>query len=52
MKIKLTKKTRIWHEAGEIVEVSPAEGRFLLSVKAAVNVAEETKAAKKKKKEE
>jgi hypothetical protein len=48
MKVTLTKKARIWHEAGETVEVSPAEGRFLLSVKAAV-VAEETKAAKKKK---
>ncbi|MBQ1410006.1 MAG: hypothetical protein IIY94_01835 [Oscillospiraceae bacterium] len=49
MKVKLTKRARIWHEAGETVEVSPAEGRFLLSVKSAVKVAEETKTAKKKK---
>lgn len=48
MKVRLTKRVKVWHEAGEIVEVSPADADFLLSVKAAEKVAEETKAAKKK----
>lgn len=36
MKIKLLRASRIRHEAGEIVEVSPAEAAFLLSVNSAV----------------
>lgn len=54
MRAKLLKDARIRHKAGEIVEVSPAEYNFLVSVGAAVPVArpkEETKAkrgAKKK----
>lgn len=40
MRVRLTKRQRIWHEAGETVEVSPAEANFLLSVKAAVIFAE------------
>lgn len=48
MKIKLLKRAKVWHEAGEIVEVSPAEADFLLAVKAAEEVAEETKPARKK----
>jgi len=32
MKIKLLRDSRINHSAGEIVEVSPEQGRFLLSV--------------------
>ena len=31
MKIKLLRAARIRHEAGEIVEVSPAEAGFLIS---------------------
>lgn len=41
MKLLLTKAARIHHDAGEIVEVSPAEGNFLLSVSAAVPVADQ-----------
>lgn len=33
MKVRLLRATRIWHQAGEIVEVSPAEARFLFEVK-------------------
>ena len=35
MKLLLKKAARIRHNAGEIVEVSPAEANFLLSVGAA-----------------
>lgn len=35
MKVLLTKPQRIRHEAGEIVEVSPASANFLLSIGAA-----------------
>ena len=35
MKLRLLKAARINHEAGEIVEVSPAQANFLLSVNAA-----------------
>ena len=41
MKLKLTRAARIRHEAGEIVEVSPAEAGFLLSTGSAVKVIEE-----------
>ena len=40
MKLKLLRAARIRHEAGEIVEVSPAEAGFLLSTGSAVEVAE------------
>ena len=40
MKVKLIRAARIRHEAGEIVEVSPAEAGFLLSTGSAVSVAE------------
>ena len=40
MKIKLLRAARIRHEAGEIVEVSPAEAGFLLSTGSAVTVIE------------
>ena len=36
MKLLLTRTARIRHEAGEIVEVSPAEAGFLLSTGSAV----------------
>lgn len=41
MKLKLLRAARIRHEAGEIVEVSPAEAGFLLSTGSAVIIAEE-----------
>ena len=41
MKLRLTRAARIRHEAGEIVEVSPAEAGFLLSTGSAVRVIEE-----------
>ena len=40
MKLLLTRRSRIWHEAGETVEVSPAEAGFLLSTGSAVQVTE------------
>ena len=40
MKLLLKKAARIRHNAGEIVEVSPAEANFLLSVSAAEIVME------------
>ena len=39
MKVKLLRDSRIWHKAGDIVEVSPAECQFLTSVVSAVEVA-------------
>lgn len=39
MKIRLLRDSRITHKAGEIVEVSPAECHFLVSVGSAVEVA-------------
>lgn len=47
MKVKLLKDARIWHKAGEILEVSPEEGQFLTSTDGAVVVnAVKTSAAK------
>ena len=40
MKLRLIRAARIRHEAGEIVEVSPAEAGFLLSTGSAVQAAE------------
>lgn len=40
MKVKLLRAARIRHEAGEIVEVSPAEAGFLLSTGSAVGMTE------------
>ena len=40
MKIKLLRDSRIYHAAGEIVEVSSAEAEFLLSVGSAAPVVE------------
>lgn len=42
MKVQLIKDARIKHKAGEIVEVSPAEYRFLVSVNVAKPVRVET----------
>lgn len=47
MRIKLLKDARIWHKAGEILEVSPEERHFLVSTEGAVEVdAVKTPAAK------
>lgn len=57
MKVKLIRAARIRHDAGEIVEVSPAEAGFLLSTGSAVPYTEPVKKEKpetpedKKKKE-
>lgn len=40
MKVKLLRTARIRHEAGEIVQVSPAEAGFLISTGSAVRVPE------------
>ena len=49
MKLRLTKAARINHEAGEIVEVSPAQANFLLSVNAAEIVRPEQRETPEKK---
>lgn len=57
MIVRLVREARIRHSAGEIVNVSPAEASFLLSVGSAVKVTnrpiearEEVKEVKRKKK--
>lgn len=40
MRVKLIRDSRINHKAGEIVEVSPEQGSFLLSVGSAAPVVE------------
>ena len=40
MKVLLTRAARVRHEAGETVDVSPAEAGFLLSTGSAVRIAE------------
>ena len=49
MKVKPTKRAKVWHEAGETVDVSPVEAAFLLRVYSAVPVEDEEKKIKKKK---
>lgn len=49
MKLLLTKAARINHEAGEIVEVSPAQANFLLSVNAAEIIRTEQRETPEKK---
>ena len=39
MKVRLLRDARITHKAGEIVEVSPTEFQFLVSVGSAVELA-------------
>ena len=46
MKLKLIRAARIRHDAGEIVEVSPAEAGFLLSTGSAVTYTEPVKEEK------
>lgn len=47
MKVKLIRDSRIKHKAGEIVEVSPEEAFFLLSVGSAVEPPEKEKQKRK-----
>lgn len=47
MKVKLIRAARIWHKAGETVEVTPAEANYLLSVGSAVPEPEKKKTVKK-----
>ena len=47
MKLKLIRAARIRHDAGEIVEVSPAEAGFLLSTGSAVPVKDEAQVTEK-----
>ena len=49
MKLLLKKAARINHEAGEIVEVSPAQANFLLSVNAAEIIQTEQRESPEKK---
>ena len=49
MKLLLKKAARINHEAGEIVEVSPAQANFLLSVGAAEIIRPEQRETPEKK---
>lgn len=48
MKIKLKARQKIWHEAGEIVEVSPDVADFLLSVGAGEMIKDAPKTPTKK----
>lgn len=48
MTVKLIRDARINHKAGEIVEVSPEEANFLLSVGSAVKPEPEKKKTAKK----
>ena len=47
MKVRLTRAARIRHEAGEIIEVSPAEAGFLFSTGSAVEVKEKRETPEK-----
>lgn len=47
MKVKLLRDARIAHKAGEVVDTTPAEGAFLLSVGSAELIEEKTVAAQK-----
>jgi hypothetical protein len=38
MKVKLLQRIKVWHKAGDTVEVSPEEADFLISVGAAEKV--------------
>lgn len=44
MTVKLLKDARIWHKAGEILEVSPEECHFLTSTDGAVVMSDTVKA--------
>lgn len=44
-RVTLTRRARIWHEAGETVRVSSADAAFLLSVGSAVPCRETPEAA-------
>ena len=43
MKIKLLRDSRITHKAGEVIDASPAQCEFLISVGSAVRISEAVK---------
>lgn len=47
MKLLAKKRLKVWHEAGEILEVSSAEARFLIATGQAEPVAETAEPAPK-----
>ena len=47
MKVKLLRDARIAHKAGEVVETTPAEGAFLISVGSAEPILEKKPVAEK-----
>lgn len=48
MKIKLLRDSKVTHRAGEVVEASPAEAAFLISVQSAIEIRQPQKATRKK----
>lgn len=38
MRVKLLRDSKIMHKAGEVVDVSPAEAAFLISVQSAIEI--------------
>lgn len=52
MKVRLLQRQKIWHKAGETVEVSPAVADFLISVRAAEAAEPPKKTAAKQKSKE
>ena len=49
MKVRLLRDAKIMHKAGETVEVSPADAKFLLSIHSAEKVEEKPKPKRGKK---
>lgn len=43
MKIKLLRDSRVTHKAGEVIDASPAQCEFLISVGSAVRISEAVK---------
>ena len=50
MKVRLLRDAKIQHKAGEVVEVSPADAKFLLSIHSAIKVEEDKPKPKRGKK--
>lgn len=48
MKIKLLRDSKITHRAGEVVDASPVEAAFLISVQSAIEVREQPKQTRKR----
>lgn len=52
MKVKLLRDSKIMHKAGEIVEVSPAQAAFLISVNSGIEIREDAQTQKVTRKKE